>query len=723
MKTKIFTLFLTLVASAGTICAWDYEHVQIGDLYYNLNGTNKTAEIISGDYSNLTTLTIPLSVSYIDENYEVLSIEEDAFSSCVNITSVIWNAKHVADFSDGNTPFYHVDLGPAGEIQHFFFDVQSQITSFVFGEEVEYIPNWLCSRLTNLTSIIFPNSVTSIGGDAFRNCSGLTSITIPDNVTSIGNYAFCGCSGVASVTIGNGVTCIGEGVFSGCGNLNSVLIGTGLTQIGPCAFSAWPNVPLTLIFNTPIPPKLITMAECTIFGSDRKIEDIVIYVPCGTLELYKSSWEEYSGIIRNEPLQLDKLKLLVNDVKAGYVTYPEDITICDEEMTIEAVPNPGYHFVQWSDGIKDNPRTIVLTQDTTFIAEFAQTFSGKCGDKLNWEYSANSLFINGSGNMYDFEGEGCGPWILFTEKIRQIYFSADITSIGSEAFSGCTGLRYLSIPNSVKTIGAGAFQGCSNIDTLILGTGITSITDQFHGCANLRYLQLSQNIQNIDYGAFFDARKLNYIACYAKNPPLAYPDEGGLLRSFYNVHAVVLIPCDNYEAYQIDALWGSFNLRCQSSTDATANQNEVTVTSGTSDATFVWPTATDANTYTLEITKDGAVFCTLTFNAQGQLLGIAFAPNRSGQAPQAPSATVSTDGMSFQVTGLDYASQYNFSFNTKNKKEKVIFAYTGQFATVSTQGIEITNDQSPMTNKIIRDDKIFILRGDKVYTDDGRLTN
>ena len=39
-------------------------------------------------------------------------------------------------------------------------------------------------------------------------------------------------------------------------------------------------------------------------------------------------------------------------------------------LTFEAIPNEGYQFVQWSDGIKDNPRSIVVTQDITLTAEF-----------------------------------------------------------------------------------------------------------------------------------------------------------------------------------------------------------------------------------------------------------------------------------------------------------------------------------------------------------------
>ena len=38
--------------------------------------------------------------------------------------------------------------------------------------------------------------------------------------------------------------------------------------------------------------------------------------------------------------------------------------------TIQANANYGYHFTRWSDGITDNPRTITLTQDTIFTAQF-----------------------------------------------------------------------------------------------------------------------------------------------------------------------------------------------------------------------------------------------------------------------------------------------------------------------------------------------------------------
>ncbi|MBR5631403.1 MAG: choice-of-anchor J domain-containing protein [Bacteroidales bacterium] len=49
----------------------------------------------------------------------------------------------------------------------------------------------------------------------------------------------------------------------------------------------------------------------------------------------------------------------------GSGSYPYGGTV-----TIEAIPNTGHTFLTWSDGNMNNPRTIVVTQDSTFIAHF-----------------------------------------------------------------------------------------------------------------------------------------------------------------------------------------------------------------------------------------------------------------------------------------------------------------------------------------------------------------
>ena len=118
------------------------------------NNVTNIGDYAFSDCSSLTSITIPNNVT---------SIGDDAFSGCSNLTSVIWDAKECADaVFDRHSPFYAV---------------RSQIASFIFGNEVEYIPTYLCYGMNNLTSISLPDNITNIGNYAFSSCSNLTSIT------------------------------------------------------------------------------------------------------------------------------------------------------------------------------------------------------------------------------------------------------------------------------------------------------------------------------------------------------------------------------------------------------------------------------------------------------------------------------------------------------------------------------------------------------------------
>ena len=328
--------------------------------------------------ANLQSVTIGNSVT---------SIEDGAFEGCSSITSVIWNAKNYPDCKES------------------IFKAQiSKITSFVLGDNVQHVPAYLCNGMNNLssvaignsvtsigsstfsgcsrlTSITIPNSVTRIGGGAFKGCSRLTSITIPNRVTSIGSSTFSGCSRLTSITIPNSVTSIGSSAFSGCSGLTAVTIPNSVTSIGSKAFEGCKNIEIVElgenihdigeeafagcqhIYEMRVAATVVpNVEENTFSGVSPKI---TIYVPAESVKKYQVHpvWGLFniSALSATITLYCDK--------EQGTVIGGGSYSI-NEEITIAAIPNAGYNFVQWSDGNKESMRTITVTGDAAYTAYF-----------------------------------------------------------------------------------------------------------------------------------------------------------------------------------------------------------------------------------------------------------------------------------------------------------------------------------------------------------------
>lgn len=61
-----------------------------------------------------------------------------------------------------------------------------------------------------------------------------------------------------------------------------------------------------------------------------------------------------------------------------------------------------------------------------------------------------------------------------------------VTTIGAQAFYGCSGITSVTIPDSVTYIGSQAFAGCTGLTgTLVLPEGVTVAEDAFENCPNL----------------------------------------------------------------------------------------------------------------------------------------------------------------------------------------------------------------------------------------------
>jgi hypothetical protein len=280
-------------------------------------------------------------------------------------------------------------------------------------------------------------------------------------------------------------------------------------------------------------------------------------------------------------------------------------------------------------------------------------------------------------------------------------------------------LTTLSIGNSVETIGASAFAELINrkINQIVLPNTLKTIgNNAFSGDSYIESINFGSSLEEIGQQAFNGCTRVSTMTCFAD----VTPNVGEKALESISSNAILYVLKSCMQKYKSDANWNRFVIEPLGTSDVLEPGTDVTIESGDNTATFTWPTNSTAELYKLVITKDGETICTLLFNGEGQLAGISFAPAHNG-SQQAPAAIMTAAGMQFTVTGLSYATRYDYSLIVKDGSSNVLADYSGSFGTTNApQGMDQLTFESAETNKILRDGQIFILRGEKEYSIDGR---
>lgn len=87
-----------------------------------------------------------------------------------------------------------------------------------------------------------------------------------------------------------------------------------------------------------------------------------------------------------------------------------------------------------------------------------------------------------------------------------------VTSIDNSAFTNCISLTSVTIPDSVTSIGNGAFQDCYNLTSITIPDNVTSIgSDAFGYCVSLTSVTIGNSVTTIGGGAFEYCRNLTTI--------------------------------------------------------------------------------------------------------------------------------------------------------------------------------------------------------------------
>jgi len=97
-------------------------------------------------------------------------------------------------------------------------------------------------------------------------------------------------------------------------------------------------------------------------------------------------------------------------------------------------------------------------------------------------------------------------------KLRSITIPNSVISIGEKAFSDCPRLTNVAIGNSVEVIGKAAFSGCKSIETIDIPNSVTAIGESaFSNCSNLKNATIGSSVSTIGNSAFYDCSNLTNV--------------------------------------------------------------------------------------------------------------------------------------------------------------------------------------------------------------------
>ena len=431
----------------------------------------------------------------------------------------------------------------------------SSLTSIILPQTVKKINKAAFYACYYMKSIKLPDGLTTISDAAFNACTGLTTLELPETTVNLESRCFYYCTKLQSINLPKDLKTIPAHMLRYCTSLDSISIPASVQSVGTYAFSNCSSLravrmPVNLVV-TSLPATVerfyyfyTPSSEWSTFCSPNALgfsttENAEAYVV--------PSYEDGTALLQRVDAVPANTGIVLHCSTPGEeVIFSKGTDVAPENL-LKGLLKPTYvapttpyntHLKLDSDnlmglGFYPIPEDVIFEAYTAYLALPERVdidmLHISLGDIIVFaDDNVKALCVsnwdtNGDGELSMAEAAAVTSLeSVFTSKttiktFEELKYFTGLTSIGNNAFSGCTALKSIVVPENVTSFGNNAFKNCRNLSAINVPENLTSIGNScFSSCSLLESIVIPETVKSVGDNAFQRCSKLATVTVPAR---------------------------------------------------------------------------------------------------------------------------------------------------------------------------------------------------------------